>query len=106
VVELSTIKGYAIYNPVTGLFSGKGYSKWNKSPYIWSSLGNLKRHLSMFYLVNYTEKTIRPDPTHKDCVIVDMSTGEVFEGMTIKDHFLQRANWLADNTYRGYAIVG
>lgn len=104
-MELPKITGYAIYNPTTGLFSGGGHF-WNKSPYLWSKLGYLKQHLCMFVRVNYTEKTIRPDLRYKDCVIIDMSTGGVFEGMTIKDYFLERANRLVGYRFKGYNIIG
>ena len=94
--------GYAIYDQSTKLFQRKGYRGWSKTPYIWSKLGYLKQHLSMSLRVDHMGKIIRPDPKYKDCVIMDMSTGRVFEGMTIKDYFSERANWLVSE---GYNII-
>ncbi len=47
------LKGYAIFNPATGLWSkgGTGH-QWGKNPKIWSAIGHLKN-----YQTNKTEFT-------------------------------------------------
>ena len=74
-----TLKGYAIYNPATGLYSRGGWRdggpKWSKNPKIWSDIGPLKNHLNMIIVgEDYRNYEFVIRNYYRGCVILDVTT--------------------------------
>lgn len=91
-----TLKGYAIYNTKTGLWSKGGTGpSWKKNAKIWSAMNHLKNHLVMFVHAQYPSKYSNNGLTnsrffisnvYKDCIVVDVTTGQALEGFDIYDY--------------------
>lgn len=78
------LKGYAIFNPTTGLWSKGGYKGWSKNPKIWSNIGHLKNHLLLFIHVQYThDRNLKLERNrffisnhYRGCQVIDVTTGK------------------------------
>jgi hypothetical protein len=86
------LKGYVIYEPKTGTYSRGGRSGWGKTPKIWTSLRNLKLHLQMFVSEWSYHKKIYLSSRYKDCVVVDITTGEPSNEIDIYTFLHQEAD--------------
>lgn len=98
------LKGWAIFNPKTGLWSKGGTGpEWRKSPKIWANMGHLKNHLNLFIHTHYANRyrSARLDPPghggdvshfvisriYDGCIVVDVTTGEEYGANWINNHF-------------------
>lgn len=74
------MKGYAIYNPNTGLWSrGGNPPSWSKNPKIWSNIGHIKSHLSMCIVDEYSyglrnAGIVKLRKLYKGCMLLDVTT--------------------------------
>ena len=77
------LKGYAIFNPETGLWSKGGTGdKWGKNPKIWSAIGHLKNHLLLSVHCQYpdrwnglTNSRFFISKKYRGCQVIDVTTG-------------------------------
>lgn len=86
------LKGYVIYETTTGTYSKGGRCGWGKSPKIWTSLKNLKAHLQMFVSKWSHQKKIYIASKFKDCVVIDITTGEPSKEIDIYDFLHKEAD--------------
>lgn len=102
------LKGYAIFNPVTGLWSrgGTGHG-WGKNPKIWFAIGHLKNHLNLSIHVQYPSK-YNSVPTkrfyignkYRGCQVIDVTTGKQVDNLDIYGYYYDYiARQKASNKY-------
>ena len=88
-----TLKGYAIFNPKTGLFSrgrtGSNF-RWGKRPKIWGGVNYLKNHLCQF--VHTGDNCLVISDVYAGCHVIDVTTGEIAEDIDIYDYLHDYAN--------------
>jgi len=91
-MNLPTLEGYVIYNPATSLYSRGGVrGEWSKKPKIWSSIGHLKNHLSLYIITDFDKNNSYFVVTdhYKDCIVVNIIDGS--EPFKIHDYLLEKA---------------
>jgi hypothetical protein len=95
------LKGYAIFNPATGLFSrgktGRNFS-WGKRPKIWGGLNYLKNHLCQY--VHRGDKCFNISDQYAGCHVIDVTTGEIAEDINIYKYLRDYANRQIEKYYR------
>lgn len=78
------LKGYAIFNPATGLWSKGGTgNSWGKNPKIWSAIGHLKNHLLLSVHCRYPDRwnglekgQFFISSKYRGCQVIDVTTGK------------------------------
>lgn len=97
------LKGYAIYNPETDLYSKGGTGpQWGKHPKIWE-IGPLKNHLYLFITEDYRNRTLRIRNPYIGCKLIDVSTGEETVEFNIEDLLTgatKRHRWHGQTDFR------
>jgi len=111
-----TIKGYAVYNPATGLWSRGGIDvKWSKkAPKIWTGLGTFKNHIAQhvysdcyrswndnsnrrvtnfFYVINHK---------YEGCQVIDVTTQQPAKDFTVDDCL----KYLINHAKKSYGFNG
>ncbi len=101
------LKGYAIFNPATGLFSRGGTSKnlrWGKRPKIWGGLNYLKNHLCQYVLTRH--KCFLISDQYVGCHVIDVTTGEIAEDIDIYAYLYEYVSKKKDinSYYKDYEI--
>lgn len=103
--------GYAIYNPVTELWSRGGTGpKWNKkSPKVWTNIGHLKNHLALHVTGSYGRRRsvfIVPKE-YASCMLIDLATGREHDTLTVRGLMYEYAHrQIASRaSYQGYTVV-
>jgi hypothetical protein len=92
--KIPKLKGYIIFNTVTGEYGRKG-GEFGKTPKIWADIGPLKNAINQFVVCRYGEwgygafgvytklddrsKILIPKTKYENCVIIDVSTGEHYK---------------------------
>lgn len=89
------LKGYAIFNPATGLWSKGGTgNSWGKNPKIWSAIGHLKNHLLLSVRCQYpdrwnglTNKRFFISNKYRGCQVIDVTTGNPVDNFDIYGYY-------------------
>jgi hypothetical protein len=89
------LKGYAIFNPETGLWSRGGTGNaWGKNPKIWSAIGHLKNHLLLSVHCRYPDRwnglkksQFFISSKYRGCQVIDVTTGNVVEDFDIYGYY-------------------
>ena len=89
------LKGYAIFNPATGLWSKGGTDdKWGRNPKIWSAIGHLKNHLLLSVHRQYpdrwnglTNKRFFIGKKYRGCQVIDVTTGKPVDNFDIYGYY-------------------
>jgi hypothetical protein len=89
------LKGYAIFNPSTGLWSRGGVDpKWGKNPKIWSNVGHLKNHLNQFVHRQYPDRwndlqksRFKIRNSYRGCQLIDVTTGNPVDNLDIYGYY-------------------
>jgi hypothetical protein len=89
------LKGYAIFNPSTGLWSRGGTGpKWGKNPKIWSNVGHLKNHLNQFVHRQYPDRwndlqksRFKIRNSYRGCQLIDVTTGNSVDNLDIYGYY-------------------
>ena len=102
------LKGYAIFNPATGLWSRGGTSySWGKNPKIWSAIGHLKNHLNLSIHCQYPDRRNGLEKSrffisgkYRGCQVIDVTTGNVVDDFDIYGYYYDYIN--REKTERKY----
>lgn len=108
------LEGYAIYNPITQMWSKGGTGpKWNKKPKIWSTVGNLKNHLNQMVYASTRYDWIPNSTTainirsvYDGCVIWDVVANSEWLGPTIDqiyESYIERC-YRSRHYYKGHPV--
>ena len=89
------LKGYAIFNPATGLWSRGGIgNNWSKNPKIWSAIGHLKNHLLLSVHCQYpdrwnglTKSRFYISNKYRGCQVIDVTTGKPVDDFDIYGYY-------------------
>ncbi len=89
------LKGYAIFNPATGLWSKGGTGpRWAKNPKIWSNIGHVKNHLLLFVNRQYPDRwnnlaksRFKISNTYRGCQLIDVTTGKPVDNFDIYAYY-------------------
>lgn len=89
------LKGYAIFNPATGLWSRGGTGRqWGKNPKIWSAIGHLKNHLNLSIWCRYPDRwnglqksQFFISSKYRGCQVIDVTTGNVVDDFDIYAYY-------------------
>lgn len=89
------LKGYAIFNPATGLWSKGGTGpKWAKNPKIWSNIGPLKNHINQFVSRQYPDRwnnlqnsRFKISNSYRGCQVIDVTTGNPVDNFDIYAYY-------------------
>ena len=89
------LKGYAIFNPKTGMWSkgGTGH-QWGKNPKIWSAIGHLKNHLLLNIWMKHPDRWSGLEKSqfyitnkYRGCQVIDVTTGKVVDNFDIYGYY-------------------
>jgi hypothetical protein len=90
------LKGYAIFNPATGLWSRGGIgNNWSKNPKIWSGIGPLKNHINQFvcrqyrtsYRMDLEKSRFFISNKYRGCQVIDVTTGKPVDNFDIYAYY-------------------
>lgn len=89
------LKGYAIFDPKSGMWSKGGIrDKWGKNPKIWSAIGHLKNHLLLSVHCRYPNRWNDLEKSqfyisnkYRGCQVIDVTTGNPVDGFDIYGYY-------------------
>lgn len=89
------LKGYAIFDPATGLWSRGGVGRnWSKNPKIWSGMGPLKNHINQCIHRQYPGRWIHIEKSrfyisnkYRGCQVIDVTTGQPVDNFDIYGYY-------------------
>ena len=88
------LKGYAIFNPATGLWSKGGFKGWSNNPKIWSAIGHLKNHLLLSVYYQYPDRWNGMEKNrffisnkYRGCQVIDVTTGNPLDNFDIYAYY-------------------
>lgn len=110
IVPKLPTEAYAIYNPITEMWSRGGSGpKWGKKPKLWSSIGHLKNHLNLMVYPRYRHGST-PEivvlTVYDSCYIFDVAKQEqstLLIADVIQSHV--NRNYLSKPYYKDAKVV-
>lgn len=89
------LKGYAIFNPKSGMWSKGGTGEaWGKNPKIWSAIGHLKNHLLLSVHCQYPNRwngleksRFHISNKYRGCQVIDVTTGKLVDNFDIYGYY-------------------